>query len=144
LGVALLHLLGMISGAGPFGASWTIAAGFLFTTGHFGLLIAVATHIHGVRSGYRQLRPLLRRFERFLTLEYLLIVGSLMIATAIAGFIAIAAYWTGSSFAALPSTLPLTLCAVLGAAGAQSVFGGLLIAIIAGHEVHFVPAETAP
>jgi len=94
-----------------------------------------------VRSGYRQLRPLLRRFERLLTLERLLIGGSSLIATSIAGFVAIAVYWTESRFAALPNTLPLTLCAVAGATGSQTIFGAFLLAIIAGHEVQFVPGE---
>jgi Glycosyl transferase family 2 len=140
-GVALLHLLGIAAGSGPFGASWTIAAGFLFTTGHFAFLIAIATHLHGVRSGYRPLRPLLRRYEKLLTLETLLIAGCSMIGTSVAGFVTIGVYWTGSSFTALPSTLPLTLCAVVGATGAQTLFGGFLLAIIAGHETQFVPGE---
>ena len=141
-GVALLHLFGIAEGAGPFGASWTIAAGFLFTTGHFSVLMAIATHLHGVRRGYRSLRPLLRRLERFLTLESLLIVGCSMIAASFLGFIAIGAYWAQSSFAALPSTLPLTICAVLGTTGAQTLLGGFLLAIIAGHEAQFLPIES--
>lgn len=141
--VALLHLLGLAPGSGPFGASWTIAAGFLFTVSHFALLMAIATHLHGVRGGYRHLRPLLRRSEKLLTLERLLIAGCSLIGASVAGFVAIAVYWTQSSFAALPNTLPLTLCAVAGATGAQTVFGGFLLAIIAGHEAQFVPSETA-
>jgi hypothetical protein len=141
--VALLHLLGAASGSGPFGASWTIAAGFLFTVSHLALLMALTTHLHGVRCGYRRLRPLLRRSEKLLTLERLLITGCSLIAASIAGFVVIAIYWTQSSFAALPNTLPLTLCAVAGASGAQTIFGAFLLAIIAGHEAQFVPVDDA-
>jgi hypothetical protein len=139
--VGLLHLLGLVPQAIPFGSSWTIAAGFLFTTGHLALLMACATHLHGVRGNYRHLRPLLRRFEPMLRLEPLLVAGSAMIASSVAGFAAIAVYWSNSSFAALPNILPLVLCAVLGATGAQTVFGGFLLAIIAGHDAQFVPAK---
>ena len=102
------------------------------------LLMACATHLHGVRSNYRHLRPLLRRFEPLLRLEPMLIAGSAMIGASLAGFAAIALYWSNSSFAALPNILPLVLCAVLGATGAQTVFGGFLLAIIAGNNATFV------
>ena len=136
--VGLLHLLGIVPQPIPFGSSWTIAAGFMFTTGHLALLMACATHLHGVRSNYRHLRPLLRRFEPLLRLEPMLIAGSAMIGGSLAGFAAIALYWSNSSFAALPNILPLVLCAVLGATGAQTVFGGFLLAIIAGNNATFV------
>jgi glycosyl transferase family 2 len=136
--VGLLHLLGIVPQPIPFGSSWTIAAGFMFTTGHLALLMACATHLHGVRNNYRHLRPLLRRFEPLLRLEPLLIAGSAMIGASLAGFAAIGLYWSNSSFAALPNILPLVLCAVLGATGAQTVFGGFLLAIIAGNNATFV------
>ena len=142
--VGLLHLLGVLPQPIPFGSSWTIAGGFLFTTGHLALLMACATHLHGVRSNYRRLRPLLERFEPLLRLEPLLIAGCAMIAGSLAGFAAIAVYWSNSSFAALPNILPLVLCAVLGATGAQTVFGGFLLAIIAGNNATFVAPSPAP
>ncbi|MGY2735418.1 hypothetical protein [Sphingomonas sp. UYP23] len=53
--VALAHLLGMMHGETPFGTSWTIAAGFLFTTGHLSAILALATHLSSVRQSYRPL-----------------------------------------------------------------------------------------
>jgi len=135
--VGLLHLLGLAQGAGPFGASWTIAAGFLFATGHFAAVTALATHLHGVRGGYRPLRPLFRRHARMLTLETMLVAGLAMIAVAMCGFVLIAIYWSNSGFKALPNTLPLVLTSVLGATGAQTIFGGFLLSIIAGHRADF-------
>lgn len=140
--VASLHLVGIAPGLGPFGASWTIAAGFLFATGHFAAMTALATHFHGVRSGYRQLRPGIQRFARMLTLEKLLIVGSGMVLAALIGFVLIAIYWSNSGFRALPNTLPLVLASVLGATGAQMIFGGFLLAIIAGHRADFASEES--
>jgi hypothetical protein len=139
--VGLLHLLGLGPRTIPFGVSWTIAAGFLFTTAHLSLLMGCATHLYGVRNNYRHLHPLLRRCEALLRLESMLIAGCSMIAASLAGFVGITVYWSSSSFAALPNILPLVLCAVVGATGAQTVFGGFLLAIIAGNNATFVSTE---
>lgn len=141
--VGMLHLLGVLAGAGPFGASWSVAAGFLFTVGHFAALMAVATHFHGVRKGYRTMRPVLKRHANVLTLETMLILGGLMIALSLAGFVAIGVYWSSSGFVALPNILPLVLTAVIGATGAQTVFGGFLLSIIAGHRADFAASDLA-
>lgn len=142
--VGLLHLTGVMPGLGPFGTSWSIAAGFMFTTGHLALLMALATHFHGVRGGYRPLQAALRRGSRLLTLETMLIAGAGMILLAMCGFALIAVYWSGSGFKALPNILPLVLTSVLGATGAQTIFGGFLLSIIAGHRADFAHDEKLP
>jgi hypothetical protein len=139
--VAFLHMVGLLPGSGPFGTSWTIAAGFLFTIGHFAAMMAVATHLHGVRHGYRRLRPLLRRWSHVFTLETMLIGGTAMVVIGLIGMVAITLYWSNGSFAALPNTLPLILAAVVGTTGAQTMFGGFLLSIIAGHDARLLPAE---
>lgn len=139
--VALAHLLGVMQSETPFGTSWTIAAGFLFTTGHLATIFALATHLSSVRQGYRRLGRMLTRHARALTLETMLIVGVTMILVSMLGLVGIGSYWRGSGFAALPNTLPLVLAALLGAVGAQNVLGGFLLAIIAGHEAKFMPAS---
>ncbi len=142
-GVSLLHWLGWLAGTGPFGASWSVAAGFLFTSGHFALLMALATHFHGVSNGYRRIRPLIRRHAAILTLESMLIAGGGMILASLTGFVGIGIYWSSSGFVALPNILPLVLTAVLGATGAQTMFGGFLLAIIGGHRADFVASSVA-
>jgi hypothetical protein len=136
LAAALAHWMGWTS-ANYFGSSWTMAAGSLVALGHFAWLMAVATHIHGVRLGYRQPRPFLSRFKNWLTLESLLISGGIAASAALAGLVGITAYWSASAFAALPSTLPMVLCTTLGVVGVQTMFGGFLLAIIAGHDADF-------
>jgi hypothetical protein len=133
LAVAILHGLGALPGAGPFGASWTIIAGFLLTCGHFAAIMALAMHLLGVREGYRIIRPAVSRFARFLTLESMLGIGLALIAASMAGFAAIAWRWSEGSFGPLPSVLPLVIAAVTGAVGMQNVFGGFVLAIIGGH-----------
>jgi len=141
--VALAYLLGIFTGETPFGASWTIAAGFLFTIGHLAAIMAAATHLHGVRSGYRQLRPVFQRWSGILTLETMIITGCGLIVLALLAFVGIAAYWSHASFTALPSTLPLVLAAVAGTTGAQNIFGGFLLSVIAGHDARLMAAPIA-
>ena len=136
--VAFLHLVGILPGISRFGMSWTIVAGFLFTSGQLAAIMALATHLHGVKQGYRFLRPSIARHADLLKLETLLAAGFGLIGLSLAGMAAIGFYWSESGFAALPNTLPLVLAAVVGASGLQTVFGGFLLAIIVGHVADFV------
>ncbi|AUW58122.1 family 2 glycosyl transferase [Sphingobium sp. SCG-1] len=140
LGVALCMFVGVIPGPARFGTSWTIVAGFLFTTGHLAAIMAVATHLHGVREGYRRPQNVLKRYRHFLTLESMLVLGLTKITFASGGLLAIGYYWSQSSFAALPTILPLVLTAVLGATGLQWIFGGFLLSIISGHDARIADA----
>lgn len=140
LGVACLFALGIVRGVSPFGASWALVGGYLFTLGHFAALMSLATHFHGARRGYRRLRPSFERLRNVLTLENALIAGGGMMAASAMGFMAIALRWSMHGFVALPSILPLTLTAVMGVMGAQTMLGGFMLAIIADHSVSLTPA----
>lgn len=141
LAVALAHLLGILPGTGRFGTSWTIVAGFLLTAGHFAAVMALATYLHGVREGYRTLRSAPARILGWLTLETMLVCGCALLLASALGLAFIGVYWSYSSYHALPNTLPLVLAACCGALGMQTIFGGFLIAILAGHNANFVPAR---
>jgi hypothetical protein len=136
--VGLLYLLDIVAGPTPFGASWSVAAGFLFTVGHFAAIMAFATHFHGVRNGYRLIQPVLARHANWLTLETMIVLGLLMISVSLAGFVGIGIYWSNSGFVALPNILPLVITAVVGATGAQTLFGGFLLAVLGGNEADFL------
>ncbi len=136
---ALLGLAG-VADNGVFGASWSIVAGTLVIVGHMSGIIAVAAHLYGVKAGYRQPRPVLRRFRSLLTLEFMLISGGALLLASGIGFAAIAAYWSAASFAALPSILPVVLCCCAGAVGMQNILGGFMLAIVGGHEAAFLTA----
>jgi hypothetical protein len=136
--VALLHFFGVVPGAGPFGASWTIVAGFLFTAGHFAMLMAVVAHVLGVHQGYRMLRPSIGRLGRLLQLETMLAGGAALIAAAAVMLIAIGWQWRADDFAAPTSVLPIVIAAVTGAIGLQTILGGFIIAIAGGHSADFV------
>ena len=143
LGVAALYSLGLLQGEPSFGAGWTIIAGFLFTVGHLSAIMAVATHFHGVRRGYRRLAPVFERFGHVLTLENALIGGGVLIAFGVIGLAAVTLYWTSHGFIALPSTLPLLGAAVMGSIGLQTILGGFLLAIIADHDARLTPSATS-
>ncbi|MCP1470867.1 glycosyltransferase involved in cell wall biosynthesis [Sphingobium sp. OAS761] len=138
LAVAIGFWLKIFHGETPFGVSWSIASGFLFTTGHLALLMAVAGHLHGVTSGYRRLRPMVGRMGRLFNLETMLAIGALEMLSSAAIFAITGWYWSAHGFVALPNPMPLVLAGVLGATGAQTVFGGFLLAIMAGHDARFV------
>jgi hypothetical protein len=142
-GVAGLYELDWLHGTTPFGTSWQILAGFLLSVGHFAAIMAVATHFYGVRSGYRQLRPVIARWSHVLTLEYALAIGLLLIVVAAVALGLIGIRWSTGGFVALRSVLPLIMASALGAVGVQTVLGGFLLSIIAGHDAAFAPS-TAP
>ena len=136
---AVLHALGVLHGISFFGTSWTIVAGYLFTVGHFCLIMALATYFYGVGRGYRRLYPWLAKASRKVTLEAALSAGGAMIVMSLAALAAITVLWSSHGFVALPSILPLTLAATLGAVGLQTALGGFLLAIIADNNARLSP-----
>jgi glycosyltransferase involved in cell wall biosynthesis len=135
--VATASALGFIGGERFFGESWIVIAGFLLTMGHLSAIMALATHFHGVASGYRTMRPSIRLIRRHLKLEAALAGGLFSIIASIFTLLAVGDYWRASGFVALPSILPLVCGAALGVMGMQTILGGFLFAIIAGHKAEF-------
>jgi glycosyltransferase involved in cell wall biosynthesis len=143
IGGAALHQSGLVAGKGYFGDSWVIVGGFLAVLGHLALIMALATHLHGVNQGYRKMRPLLKKYGPLLTLETALLAGLALIAASGLGFALTGYSWAQGGYVALPSVLPITLAAVTGAIGCQSLMGGFLLAIIAGHKAQIVDKAQA-
>lgn len=135
--VSLLYTLHFLPGERIFGESWSIVAGFLFTTGHLAAVMALACHFFGVSQGYRTLRPSLRRFSSLLSLESALIGGLACVAASLLAFGFVAAYWRASGFVALPTILPIVGAATLGVTGMQTIIGGLLLSVLVGHRADF-------
>lgn len=136
---ALGHYTGVLSGPSFFGVSWSIIGGFLTTLGHFGLVMAMATHFYGVQRGYRLLRPTLKKNAGWLTLESMLISGLALILAGAIGLTVITVGWGQNDFDPLENPLVLILASVAGAVGVQNILGGFLLAIIAGNENQFTP-----
>lgn len=135
---AALRQAGALGGPIIFGDSWSIVAGFMITTGHIAAMMQVATHLFGVKQGYRPLNPLLARFGSVLNLEYALVTGATLVLASIVGLAAIGIWWRELGFAALPTTLPLVAAATAGGVGLQTALGGVMIAVINGNDAAFV------
>ena len=138
LAVALLHRLGLVAGAGPFGDSWAIAAGFLLTIAHSAAIMGVATHVVGVREGYRLPRRRTAWLARFATLETMAALGFALTAGGATLLALTAINWQEIGFARPDSVLPMVFAATCGATGLQTVFGAFVIAIAGGHSASFV------
>jgi glycosyltransferase involved in cell wall biosynthesis len=141
LGGAIIHQVELLPGKGYFGDSWVILGGFLAALGHLALIMALATHLHGVNQGYRKMRPLLRKYGSVLTLEAALLAGVGLLGVSGGGFLLTGYNWAQGGYVALPSALPMTLAAAIGAIGCQSLMGGFLLAIIAGHKAQIVAQQ---
>jgi len=141
LGGAIIHQVELLPGKGYFGDSWVILGGFLAALGHLALIMALATHLHGVNQGHRKMRPLLRKYGSVLTLEAALLAGVGLLAVSGGGFLLTGYNWAQGGYVALPSALPMTLAAAIGAIGCQSLMGGFLLAIIAGHKAQIVAQQ---
>jgi glycosyltransferase involved in cell wall biosynthesis len=144
LGAALLHSLKWI-GWIPFGESWIVVAALLVTVGQIAGLMALASHLSGVRQGYRLPKSWLRHFRRLLSLEGCVIAGLTLVATSLVSLTGVGIYWGGAGFTALPSVLPVALAGLTGVVGLQTLFGGFLLAVLGGNEADFLnlPANAA-
>ncbi len=142
-GTAGAYATGLVEGTPFFGVSWCVIAAFLASCGHFCLLMGVAMHFHGVRSGYRRLRPSLARLSPLLTLETMLVAGLAIIVIAMTGLGLVGMQWSAGGFEALHNPLALIGSTALGAIGLQTLFGAFVLAIIAGNDNRLTPPAEA-
>lgn len=135
-----LALLDMLAPGRPttFGASWTILAGASLGIGHIASLLAIATHLHGVREGFRIASATVRKFERLVTLETMVVGGIALAAVGAIILGLVAADWTSSGYEQPASVVPLVSGTTLLTLGMQTVLGAFLLAIICGNEAHFL------
>lgn len=138
LTTAGLQGLGAVS-ASPFGESWIVIGALLLALGHMVGMMGLASHLYGVRSGFRLPKRWLIGARGVLSLEGCVIGGLALIAASVTSLVAIAAFWGAGSFAALPSILPVALAGVMGTLGLQTLFAGFLLSVIGGNEAHFLP-----
>jgi glycosyltransferase involved in cell wall biosynthesis len=142
IGAVILLLAGLrFSGLSPiesFGTSWTIFAGALLGVGHVAMLLAAASHLYGVREGYRVPSLLTRRLANVVTLESMLAIGVLTLILGCAVLFAVAIYWSTTGFDQLANIFPVVAGTALVVLGTQNILGGFLLAIIGGNEAAFL------
>jgi hypothetical protein len=126
-----------------FGGSWTMLAGAMVGLGHLGLIMALASHLYGVRSGFRAAHPGLVRVAALLNLEVMLVSGLALASCGGVGLVAVAAQWSASGYVALQAPFwPVAAIAAV-VTGVQNVFGGFLLAVIGGNDADFLKAPQA-
>jgi glycosyltransferase involved in cell wall biosynthesis len=121
-----------------FGNYWVILAGAMLSVAHMAALLAVASHMYGIREGYRRPAAWTSTMARWVSLETMLITG---IGMALAGFAilsVVAAYWSVNSYGVIVNVMPAVAGTTLIAVGMQNALGGFMLAIVAGNEAEFL------
>ena len=111
--------------------------------GHMAAMLGGATHLFGVSAGYRQPKRWAKKASAWLTLETMLIAGTML---AVAGglvLVGVMLAWFARDFGPTDSVLPAVLGALLLTLGFQTFMGGFLLAIVAGNEARFLARPTA-
>jgi hypothetical protein len=101
-------------------------------------ILAAASHLYGVRAGYRPPKPWVVGISRWLTLETMLGTGAVSIALGLAILVWAVAAWSGRGFGPNADVLPVVLGTMFVALGAQNVLGGFLLAVVGGNEARFL------
>ncbi|MCJ2071148.1 glycosyltransferase family 2 protein [Methylobacterium sp. J-030] len=123
------------------GNYWVILAGAMLGLAHNLSLFAAATHLYGVREGYRRPRRRPMRWTSWVSLETMLAAGLI---TGMAGLTILALviwYWSRHSYGPIGSVLPAVAGTTLLVVGAQNALGGFLLAVIGGNEAEFLQVK---
>jgi len=121
-----------------FGNYWVVLAAAMVGVSHIAGILAVASHLHGVRAGYRAPKAWLLGLARWITLETMILVGAASILAGLAVLLGVVASWSARHFGATYSVLPVVIGALMTTLGAQNVLGGFLLAIVGGNEARFL------
>ena len=121
-----------------FGNYWTVLAGALVGLSHIALILAVATHLYGVREGFRTPNPWALRLSRWINLESMVITGGGFFAGGLVMLFLVLLDWQHRGFTPTFSVWPAVAGSLLLTLGAQNVLGGFLLAILGGNEAQFL------
>jgi hypothetical protein len=121
-----------------FGNYWVVLAGAMMSVSQISAILAAASHLYGVRAGYRPPKPWVVGISRWLTLETMLGTGAVSIALGLAILVWAVAAWSGRGFGPNADVLPVVLGTMFVALGAQNVLGGFLLAVVGGNEARFL------
>jgi len=124
-----------------FGDYWIVAASAMAALGHQTLILALAAHLYGVREGYRLRGPRAAALTGLISLETMLISGAALAVAGLGVLAATALSWSARDFGPADSALPAVGGTLLLMLGAQNIFGGFLLSVIAGNEARFLGEE---
>jgi glycosyltransferase involved in cell wall biosynthesis len=121
-----------------FGDYWTVLAGAMVSGSHIALVLAFATHLYGVREGYRRPKAWLVRASRWINLETMVVVGAALGLAGLAVLTLVLLGWRGRDFAPADSVLPAVVGTLFLTLGGQNLLGGFLLAIVGGNQARFL------
>ena len=121
-----------------FGNYWVVFASALVGLGHIAAIMAAASHLYGVRAGYRRSMAWLDGLARWVTLETMIAAGLLSAALGLGVLAWVAVQWSARTFAGAPSVLPAVLGTLMLTLGSQNILGGFMLSIINGNEARFL------
>jgi hypothetical protein len=148
---ALIVAVGILGGSGlqtfvpgsvpVIGDYWTVLGGALFSIGHLCLVMMLAGQLYALKAGYRRPTWMTRVMRRRINLETMLLAG---LGTIVAG-VAVLGYvwfdWAARSYSAADSIFLPVIGTLALTVGAQNIFGGFLMAIIAGNNAEYFSAQ---
>ena len=134
---AAIMQLWLTPAGGPLGNYWVILAGAMLGVSHTAGLLAAATHLYGIREGYRRPSERASRLARFVSLETMVASGLAAVVCGLIVLFSVVGYWSAHQFAPIGSVLPAVVGTTLLVIGAQNALGGFLLAIVGGNEASF-------
>jgi glycosyltransferase involved in cell wall biosynthesis len=124
-----------------FGDYWVVLAAAIVGLSHMAAVLCVASHMHGVRDGYRPANALTARLAGWVTLESMVTSGVVSAALGLGILAAVLFFWQARHFERAHNIYPAALGALFITLGAQNVLGGFMLAIIGGHQAKFLAVE---
>ena len=145
-GIAILASAGWaaaVNGDAPFyfGNYWVVLAAAMVGGSHLATILTFATHLYGVREGYRRANPAVNFLARWVNLETMIVTGVASGAIGLAILVRVLLGWRARDFGPADSVLLPVFGTLLVTLGAQNLLGGFLLAIVGGNQARFFEME---
>lgn len=127
-----------------FGNYWIVLGGAMIGVSHISAILALGSHVYGVRAGYRRPNGWDRPLSRWVTLESMVLSGVILAVAGLAVLFNVVLLWSSRNFVATYSVLPAVAGTLAMTLGAQNVLGGFLLAIIGGNDARFLTGPGEP
>ncbi|HEV2364274.1 MAG TPA: glycosyltransferase family 2 protein [Caulobacteraceae bacterium] len=121
-----------------FGNYWVVLASAMVAAAHNAAILALASHLYGVRAGYRRPKTWTAPLASWISLETMIGAGLILLAAGLAVLIAVALTWRARHFGPAASVLPAVIGTLGMLLGGQTILGGFLLAIVSGNEARFL------